>query len=171
MMPSKTTSILIGAAVYAVVGAIMTFLATRGGLAAAALGGCGACLAAFAGPVTAVWHYVTTYRLTLPAGSGAGLGAVTGLVGAAFSTLLTYALRALNVLPTVAEAAEIQRQMMIDAGLDAAQVDAQLQAGQAMSGPLVEIGLAVVAGLIVGAIGGAIAAAAFKRGEGEDYEV
>ena len=169
MMPSKTTSVLIGAVVYAVVGAVMAFVAVSGGLATAALGSCGACLAAFAGPVVAVWHYVTTYKLTLPAGSGAGLGAITGLVGAVLSTALTAVLRAVDVLPTVAEAAEIQRQLFIDAGMDAAQVEAQLQAGQAMSGPVVEIGIAVLSGLIVGAIGGAIAAAVVKRGE--DYEV
>lgn len=171
MMPSKTTSILIGAAVYAVVGALMTFVSISGGLATAALGGCGACLAAFAGPVVAVWHYVTTYRLTLPAGSGAGLGAITGLAGAVLSTVLTFVLRAINVFPTAAEAVEIQRRLMIEAGLDAAQVDAQLAAGQAMSGPVFEIGVAVVSGLVIGAIGGAIAAAVIKRGEAEDYEV
>lgn len=169
MMPSKTTSVLIGAAVYAVVGALMSFVAFRGGLATMALGGCGACLAAFAGPAVAVWHYVTAHRLTLPAGSGAGLGAVTGLVGAVASTALAFALRAASVLPTPAEAADIQRRLLAEAGFDAAQVDAQVQSGQAMSGPIAEFAIALVAGLVIGAIGGAIAAAVVKRGE--DYEV
>ena len=171
MMPSKTKSILIGAVVYAVVGAVMAFVASSGNFVAAAVAGCGGCLAAFAGPATAVWHYVSTYRLTLPAGAGAGLGALTGLAGAVLSIVLTYVLRAVDVLPTAAEAMEIQREMLIAAGQDAAAVDAQLEAGAALSGPVFEVGVGLLTGLIVGAIGGAIAAAVFKRGENEDDEV
>ena len=171
MMPSKTQSILIGALVYAVVGAVMSFIATSGGMATAALGGCGACLAAFAGPMVGVWHYVSTNKLTIPAGSGAGLGAVTGLAGGVLAYGLTQLLRVINILPTVAEAAELQRQMMIDMGVDAAEVDAQLAAGSAMSGPVAEIAISVIGGLIIGAIGGAIAASVFKKGEADDYEV
>lgn len=168
MMPSKTTSILIGALVYAVVGAIMSFIASQGGLMTATLGGCGACLAAFAGPVVAVWHYVTTNRLTIPAGTGAGLGALTGVVGAGVAFVLGYILRALNVLPTTDELLARQRELMINAGLDPAQVDAQLAAGSAMSGPVAEVVIGVLAGLVVGAIGGAIAAAVVKRGAAYD---
>ncbi len=171
MMPSKTPSILIGALVYALVGAVMSFVATSGGMVTAALGGCGACLAMLSGPMVGVWHYVSTNRLTIPAGSGAGLGAVAGLAGGVLGYALTAVLRAIDVLPTAAEMLERQREMMIGAGLDAAQVDEQLAAGSAMSGPVAEIAISVIGGLIIGAIGGAVAASVFKKGEADDYEV
>lgn len=149
----------------------MGFIASSGGVATAAVAGCGACLAAFSGPMVGVWHYVSTNRLTIPAGSGAGLGAVTGLAGGVLGYALTQLLRVVNVLPTAAEAIERQREMMIGMGMDAAQVDQQLAAGSAMSGPVAEIAISVIGGLIIGAIGGAIAASIFKKGEAEDYEV
>ena len=170
-MPSKPPSFVIGALVYALVGAVMSFIASSGGMATQMLGGCGLCLGALAGPMVGVWHYVSTNRLTIPAGSGAGLGAVTGLAGGVLSYVLGQLLRAIGLLPTAAEMIERQREMLIDMGMDAAQVDAQLASGSAMSGPIAEIATAIIGGLIIGAIGGAIAASIFKKGEAEDYEV
>lgn len=167
-MPSKTQSILLGALVYAVLGTVLAIVAFRGGMATQILGSCAVCLAAFAGPMVAVWHYVSTNNLTLPAGSGAGLGAITGITGALISAVLGLVLRAVDVLPTVAEVQERQREMMIEQGMDPAQLDQAMASSAWMSGPIPELIIGFLAGAIIGAIGGAIAASIFKKGGVEE---
>ena len=167
-MPSKTQSILLGALVSAVLGTVLSILAFSGGMALQVLSGCGACLAAFVGPMVAVWHYTSTHGLTVSAGSGAGLGAITGVVGAVISAVLAFVFRAVGLVPTVAEMQEQQREMMVERGMDPAQIDQAIASSAWMSGPVAEIVIGLLAGAIVGAIGGAIAASIFKKGGVED---
>lgn len=166
MMPSKTQSILIGALFSTVLGTILAFVMASGGMAAVIAGTCSACLLAFAGPVVAVWHYTRTYRLTLAAGAGAGLGAITGVVGSVLSWAVTFGLRAADLLPS---AMELQRRTQEVLGVDASQ--APDMSGSFFASPAGELVVGIVAGLIVGAIGGAIAASVFKKGEADDYTV
>ncbi len=167
-MPSKNQSVLLGALVSAVLGVVLSILAFQGGMAAQMLGSCALCLAAFAGPLVAVWHYTDTNDLTIPAGSGAGLGALTGVVGAVISWVLAFALRSIGLIPTVAEIQERQRDMFIERGMDPAQLDQAISSSSWMSGPIPELVMGIVVGAIVGAIGGAIGAAIFKKGPVEE---
>lgn len=162
-MPNKTQSILLGAAVSVVLGTVLAFIAYSGGTAGMMLGGCGGCLVAFVGPVVAVWHYTSTNRLTIPAGAGAGLGAITGVAGAALSWLVTFVLRAVGVFPT---AEEWQRQTQEMFGAEGAAMPAA--GGSFFSSPVGELVVGLLVGAIVGAIGGAIAAAIFKKGTATD---
>ena len=170
MMPSKTKSILIGAAVSAILSVVQVFLSVNGGTQTQSLALPLCCLTAVAGAGTAVWHYTTTHRLTIPAGTGAGLGAGAVAGGYLAAYLISKALQAVGVTPSDAENMERARQQLLDQGMDQAMIDQSMQMAEALSGPA---GTAASLGLlaVLGAIGGAIAAAVFKRGEGEDYEV
>ncbi|HEX8387142.1 MAG TPA: hypothetical protein VF576_13210, partial [Rubricoccaceae bacterium] len=125
-MPSKTPSIALGAAAYVVLTLGNAFLLLRGGMALQSLAGCLACLVVLAGPMLAVWHYTSTYRVTLLPGQGAGLGAVTGAVGAAVAGLIQQALMALDVHPDAAETIAMQREQMLSQGMDPAQIESAM---------------------------------------------
>ena len=162
-MPSKNQSILLGALVSVVLGTILAFIAYSGGTAGLFLGGCGGCLAAFVGPVVAVWHYTNTHRLTIPAGSGAGLGALTGLTGAALSWVITFLFRAIGVFPTAEEWQRTTQEMFGQEGAEVPDMS-----GSIFSSPIGELVIGLLIGAIVGAIGGAIAASIFKKGPVEE---
>lgn len=158
-MPSKNQSILLGALVSVVLGTVLAFIAYSGGMAGMILGGCGGCLVAFVGPVVAVWHYTNTNHLTIPAGTGAGMGALTGMAGAVLSWVVTFVLRAIDVFPTAAEWQQTSQEMF---GAEGGEVPDM--SGSFMGSPLGELVVGLVMGAIVGAIGGAIAASIFKKG-------
>ena len=165
-MPSKTQSILIAAVVGAVLSIITSFLATSGG-AMQYVGSTLACLVFIAVPMLAVWHYANTYQLTIPAGSGAGLGAMAAVVSGILGYIISFALQAVGVLPTQEEMIAMQREQMLSQGLTAEQIDQAMGFATAMTGPVgVVVGIVIAA--VVGAIVGAIAASIFKKGVEED---
>ena len=168
-MPSKTPSVVLGAAVYTVLSVLFSFLAFRGGPVVQSVAGCGVCLAVLAGPLVAVWHFASTHRATLLAGQGAGLGAITGAVGALGSGLVSQALIALDVLPDAAEALAGQRDQMLSQGMDPAQIDSAMRFAEQMSAltanPVLGILAGVAIGAALGALAGALGASMFKKGE------
>lgn len=167
-MPDKKPSILIGAVAYTVISVGAAFLVSRGGMTLQYVSGCLACVSVLVGPMLAVWHYTSTHRLTLLAGPGAALGAITGAIGAVLAGILQQVLIAANVLPDVAETLAMQRQQMIAQGMDPAQVDSAMKMGEQFSAlgsnPVVGIALGVVIGAALGALFGALAASVFKKG-------
>ena len=108
-MPSKSSSILLGVAVYAVFSLIIGFIAINGGQTAQYLVSALCCLAALLGPALTVWHYTSTNAVTVPAGTGAGLGAITILGGGLVNYVISRVLQMLDVYPTDAEMAERSR--------------------------------------------------------------
>lgn len=165
-MPTKLPSIVIGAAVYAVLSVLITVVSQSGGLTAQTIGGCAVCLAALAGPLVAVWHYTSTHSLTIPAGSGAGIGAGAGALGGVLSGVITLVLQAVNVLPNAEEQIARTRAMLLEQGVDPAQVEQQMAMTSGFtSNPAVGIVVAVVIGAVVGALAGAIGASVFKKAE------
>ncbi len=169
-MPSKSRSVLIGAGVAAVLALIQVVLTVSGGTAGQYLSSLVCCLVAILGAGTAVWHYTSANRLTIPAGTGAGLGAAAVAAGYLVAYVVGEVLQALGVTPSDAEIIARSRQQLVDQGMDPAQIDQGLQMAEMLSGPLgAAVSLLMLA--VLGAVAGAIAAAVFKRGEGEDYEV
>lgn len=164
-MPSKLPSILIGAAVYAVLAILFSFVAQAGGTVAQVVGGCAVCLTAIVGPLVAVWHYTSTHSLTIPAGGGAGLGAAAGALGAVLGGILGLLLQAIGLLPDAEAQLAQSRAMMLEQGMDPAQIDQQLEMASAFSNPVIGIVIGIVVGAVVGAIAGAIGASVFKKGE------
>ena len=163
-MPSKSQSVLLGAAVAAVLTLVNLFVATGGGQAGQYLSSLVCCLTAVAGAGVAVWHYTKTYSLTIPAGTGAGLGALAVAGGYLVAYVVGEVLQAVGALPSDAEVMERSRQQALDQGMDPAMVDQSMQFAEMLQGPLGAV-VSVVLLAVLGAVVGAIAAAVFKKGE------
>ncbi|MEO0559720.1 MAG: hypothetical protein AAF170_16230 [Bacteroidota bacterium] len=165
-MPSKTQSILVAAVVGAVLSVLTQFLASSGGgvqYVGSALG----CISIIAVPLIAVWHYTNTHRLTLNAGSGAGLGAMASIASGLLGYIIAFGLQAVGVLPTQEEIIAAQREDLLSQGLTAEQIDQAMGFATAMTGPVgIIVGLVIAA--VVGAIVGAIGASVFKKGTADD---
>lgn len=162
-MPSKTQSIVLGAAVYTVASLTIGFIAVNSGQTGQYLVGVLCCLFALVGPGVTVWHYASTNSLTVPPGTGAALGAITIAAGGAVSYAVQKLLQVVNVYPSDAEMMERQRQQLVAQGMDAEAIEQAMQMGEMFSG----IGGAIfnlVILSVVGAIAGAIAASVFKKG-------
>lgn len=125
------------------------------------------CLGVIAGAMTAVWHYTSTHRLTISAGRGAVLGLYAGALGALFAFLVNLVLAQLG-LGGEAFAEFILSQL--EGNVPPEQVEElRRQLGQSLTlqAQLVSAFFNLVLYAIFGAIGGAIGAAVFKKGEGE----
>lgn len=170
-MPSKTQSILLGAGVYAVAGLITAFIAVNGGTAGGYLAGVLCCLTALIGPFIAVWHYTSTNRLTIPAGTGAGIGAAAVVIGGVISYGITLVLQAISVYPSDAELMDRQREQLLAQGLEPEAIESAMQMGEMFSG-IAGAAINLVIAAVIGAIAGAIAASVFKKGvAGDDLDV
>ena len=164
-MPSKTPSILFGAAVSVALGLAGALLVSRLSLSGQMAVGTATCLLAFAGPFLAVRHYVRASGQPMAVGPGAGLGAVTGVVGGLLTAALQQLLVALDVLPDAAEAIAAQREQLVAAGMPPEQIAEILRIAEASATaatPFLSVALNGVTGLLVGALGGALAAALVK---------
>lgn len=166
-MPSKSRSILIGAAVAAVLSLIQLFVTAGGGQAGQYLSSLICCLVAIGGGGVAVWHYTSTHRLTIPAGTGAGLGAAASAGGYLVAYVVGELLQAVGVLPSDEEAMAAAREQLEAQGtLSAEQIQQTVEIGQMFTGVLgAVVSLIVLA--VIGAVVGAIAAAIFKKGEAD----
>ena len=168
-MPSKSQSIAIGVGVSVVLGLLFGFLATSGGQAGQMIGGCGACLVALLAPMAAVWHYTSTYNLTIPAGQGAGMGAAVGAIGGIVGGLLQRLLISLSIFPDPIENA---RQQLVSQGLDPAQIEQSLKIAETLNSPVIGLVAGLLIGALIGAIGGVLGAVIFKKGsEVDDFDV
>ncbi|MEM1057308.1 MAG: DUF4199 family protein [Bacteroidota bacterium] len=167
-MPSKNQSILIGVAVSVVLGLAFAFIASSAGTIGQTLAGCFACLVALAAPMTAVWHYTSTYNLTIPAGQGAGIGAAVGAAGAILSGILQRVFMSIGLLPDPIEQA---REIYEAQGMSPEQIEQAMGMVEALSSPVMGIIFGLILGALVGAIGGALGAVVFKKGNADDYEV
>ncbi|MEM8559956.1 MAG: DUF4199 family protein [Bacteroidota bacterium] len=156
----KLPSILIGAAVYVLLGLTASVLNAMGP-PISFIAGLLSCVAILVGAMVGVWHFTNTHQLTISAGQGAGLGVSVGLVGALISGVLGLALIAAGVLPDPVEAAIEQARAM---GQTEEQIDMARSMTEIFAGP-VGIAFGLVIGALFGAAGGAIGAAIFKKGE------
>ena len=163
-MPSKSQSILLGAGVTFALILVQLFLSVQGGQAGQYLSTVACCLAAVGGAGAAVWHYTSTYRLTLPAGPGAGLGAAATSLGYIAAYIVGEVMQAVGAFPSDEEIMERTREQLIAQGMAPESIDAAMQTGEMFTGVLgAVVSLVVLA--VLGAIVGAIAASIFKKGE------
>lgn len=152
-MPSKTQSILLGGAIC---GVVLTLVARI-----PVVGGCIGCLGYIIAGLVVVWHYTNTHALTIEGGSGAGMGALGGIVAALVGSVVSYAMISLGLAPGM----DAMLQEMYNAGT---MPEEQLEAiAEFMDSPLaivVFVAAGMLIGAILGAIGGAIGASVFKKG-------
>jgi hypothetical protein len=164
-MPPRLPSIGLAAAAYVGISLILPLLARPGaspvmGMVMMLL----SCLFMIAVGMVAVWHYTSTHGLTIPGGTGAGMGAGAVALGVLAGALLSFLLVAAGVMPDPQQAAllEMERQ-----GLPEEQIELAMR----FANPLIGTVIALVLGALMGAIGGAIGAAVFKRGGAEPQPI
>ena len=152
-MPSKFQSILLGGAIVGVIASLINLVPV--------VGGCIGCLLYIVAGMVAVWHYTSTHELTIEGGTGAGMGALGGIVAALAGAAVSYVLVTIGLAPGVDEI----MQQFAEAGT---MTDEQLEAiADFFNSPLstlVFIGVGSIIGAILGAVGGAIGASMFKKG-------
>lgn len=156
-MTGKTSSILIGVLAYVFIGIVLQLVAAGTGFLSSVLG----CLVILGSAMVAVWHYTSTNGLTIPAGEGAGMGALVGLFGAVLAGLLTYLLISAGAMP---DPADLALEQMRSQGMTDEQIEEARGMAEMFSSPLMVLLVGGVIGALVGAIGGAIGASVFKKG-------
>lgn len=124
------------------------------------------CAGVIIGALVAVWHYTDTHGLTIPAGQGAVIGLLAGLVGTVISLILNYILIEMGIRSDQAITQFILN--TFGSNMPPEQYDAmveQMNADLTLSAYLANGLFAAVVSLVFGAIGGAIGASVFKKGE------
>ncbi len=162
-MQGKSQSILLGALVAALLGIILSYVAQLNQY----LGLFVCCIPGIVAGLIAVWHYTDAEQVTLRAGQGAQLGAISAAIGSIISSLVVLLLQQVGLMRGTEEQLEIQRQQMMEQGMDPAQIDQALGFAESMTSPPAMAGFMLVGILVaalIGAIGGAIGANLFKKG-------
>ncbi len=155
-MPSKLQSILLGGATMGIAAAVFGLFPT--------VGACLGCLAFIGAGLLAVWHYTTTYALTITGGTGASMGAGAGVVGAVASSIIQALMALVGLAPSWADIQGEMMRGMEEGGVPPEQMETWRQV---LESPLSIVGF-VLCGLllyaVLGAVGGAIGASVFKKG-------
>lgn len=156
-MSAKAPSILIGILAYVILSILLQFFAAGVGFLSGVLG----CLVILGSAMVGVWHYTSTNGLTIPAGEGAGIGALVGLGGAVLAGVLSLLLISAGAMP---DPADLAVEQMRAQGLTDEQIEAQRGMLELFGSPLMVLLVGGVLGALVGAIGGVIGASVFKHG-------
>ncbi len=125
------------------------------------VGSCFACLAYAGAGLLAVWHYTSTYTLTITGGQGAVMGAGAGVVAALVGTLIGQLASFFGLTPSFREA---MTNAFENSALDPEQAE-QMQ--ELFTSPFMLIGIVAVSlviSAILGAVGGTIGSSIFKKG-------
>lgn len=164
-MPNKTQSILLGGLV---VGILSTSYLSFINLLC--------CAGVIIGGLVAVWHYTSENDLTIPAGQGAAIGALAGVVGALIGAALNWVVGVVG-LPDSQEVSQTIQSLITGSGAQdmSPEQEEQMRAMQErFSSPMfmiIGIGVSMAVSAVFGAIGGAIGAAVFKKGGDEAVEI
>ncbi|GIV58505.1 MAG: hypothetical protein KatS3mg042_1418 [Rhodothermaceae bacterium] len=125
------------------------------------------CLGVLIGSVVAVWHYTSTYELTIPAGEGATIGALAAVLGGVISLVLNFVLMKLGIRHDL-----VISQFMLERFAESMPPEQLDQIREQMSQPVTLgtylkqawYGAGLIITAIFGAIGGALGAVMFKKG-------
>ncbi|PIQ63810.1 MAG: hypothetical protein COV99_00855 [Bacteroidetes bacterium CG12_big_fil_rev_8_21_14_0_65_60_17] len=127
------------------------------------------CLGVIAGALAAVWHYTSENQLSVKAGEGAGMGALSGLVGFIVGNLLTLVFMSLGIRHDLA----INQYMLNAFGenmppeqydMMVAQIEKPFTIGGYLADSLLTLLLSALVVVAMGAAGGAIGARMFRKG-------
>ncbi len=125
------------------------------------VGGCLCCLAYIGAGIMSTWHYTNTHNLTIAGGTGASMGALTGVVASVVSSALGYISSRLGLTPTMEEAF---RQLEESGQLPPEQVDTLMGFVENPLFYVVLLVVGMVVGSVLGTVGGAAGASWFKKG-------
>lgn len=156
-MPSKLNSLLLG-------GLLIGILSTS------YLGfiNMACCAGVILGAMAGVWHYTNENDLTIPPGTGAGMGVMMGIIGSLVALALNYVVGLVGLPDSEAISQQIQQMFMGGGEMTPEQEEAMEAMQDQANNPAfraMQIGIGFVVTAIFGAIGGAIGAAVFKKGE------
>ncbi len=174
-MPSKTQSVLIGGLIAAVIGTVVSVAQQLSGASdpmnqnpvLGLIFGLVGCMVMLTSGLIAVWHYTSEHELTIKPKQGVGIGALAGLVYAAAAVALAWLLVLINVIPSPEETIQMLRE---SGAFDAPGAEQGLAFAEMMV-TWGGIGIALIGGVIMGLVGGAIGAALFKRGPDPESEL
>lgn len=153
-MPSRTQSILIGGLV-------------TGILSTSVLGMINilCCAGVIIGAMVGVWHYTEENSLTIPSSQGALIGALCGVIGAVIAGILNQLLMTIGLDFGMA----MQEQFMRNMGMSAEQLEQMREMQQGQQGNVLWTIGGIVFSMflfaIFGALGGAIGASVFQKGD------
>lgn len=154
-MSSKQTAILVGGLVSGVLSSSYLGLINFACCAGIIIGG-----------IVSVWYVTDTERATIETGDGALLGAGAGIVGLIVSTVLTLAVTG----PLGISFEQIVNDFTLSMDLPEAtrqQMENQAEDGSTLLQMGIEFILGVVVSSIFGAIGGAMGASIFQKGDAD----
>ena len=152
-MPSKTQSILLGGAIVGVLSPLIALIPV--------VGGCISCFGYTIAGLVAVWHFTSTHELTIAGGSGAGMGALAGIVTALIGGAVSYVLVELGIAPGMDQ---VMEGLAESGAMDDDQLEEIADFIYSPVAYLAFMGVGAIFGAILGAIGGAIGASVFKKG-------
>ncbi|MFK7844538.1 MAG: hypothetical protein AB8G77_04495 [Rhodothermales bacterium] len=152
-MPNKYQSIFLGGAI---TGALIPLI----GLVPV-VGGCISCLGYSIAGIVAVWHFTSTHELTIEGGTGAGMGALAGIVTAIVGSVVSYVLIELGLAPGTDQ---IVQDLADSGAFEDEMLDSIAGFFESPLSYLLFIGVGCLLGAILGAVGGAIGASMFKKG-------
>ncbi len=160
-MPDKKQSLLMGALVAGILST--SYLSLINLLC---------CMGVIAGAMVAVWHYTDTNELTIPTGTGAGMGAMAAIGGGVISMILNLVLIQAGIRHDVAMTEFILNtwgSSMPPEQIEA--MEAQIEADFEFGAYFLNALLGFVISAVFGAIGGAIGAKVFKKGGDEPTDL
>lgn len=154
-MPNRTQSVLIGGLV---VGLLSTSVLGLINLLC--------CAGVIIGAMIGVWHYTEEHQITIPSGQGALIGTLCGVVGAVVAGVLNQILIVIGL--DFAQA--MQESMVQNFGMSADQLEQMQQMQGSQQGSLLWIIGGTLFNMVLfavfGAVGGAIGASVFQKGDG-----
>ncbi len=169
-MSPKFQSIILGGLITAILGSALGI----GAQSSQVLGILACCFPGIVGALISVWHYTTNNALTLTSGEGAGVGALTGLIGYLLTIPLSFILSMVGIIPSPfdteaqIQAARDRFQDQLDSGqISQEQFEQMVETTAQFATPTMILGfmaLALVVYAVIGAAGGAIGASMFKKG-------
>ena len=154
-MSTKQTSIVIGG----LVGGVLS-------TSPISVINCLCCLGVILGAMAGIWYYTDREQITVETADAAVMGAGMGVLAAVFSAAFTYLLGSIGLVPTSEDQLQnaMQQEGMTEEGR---QMLRNIQEYMSSVGGMILItGVSAFIYAIFGAIGGAIGAALFKKGEG-----
>ena len=155
-MPDRTQSILLAGLGFGVLLGIVAQFPV--------VGGCLACFVVVGAGVFSVWHYTDTHQISVSGGQGALIGLGAAALAAVIEALIQGVLRTIGVIPGMAEQQEEAMEAMGDM-MDPQQMEAMQEFVGSPSFLIAMVGCTIVIYGVFGAVGGAIGAAIFTKGE------